>query len=201
VQILLDGGVNMEAKNALGETPLRHAVLGNKLGVFRLLHERGAAFALRCRNGSTALHDAILVSSHEALEFLLELRMRVDQKCLSTGQNALNLLTEHADLRTMQIFLEGADTGLTGLDITSRDEKDLTPLHYLNRRQDDNEFKHLFRLLLKRVQEARKEFDLLCVEGSKTPPNHVDESDKDDENDEFTDAVENQPEIWFSKQT
>ena len=158
VELLLDAGADMEAPNDIGETSLRHAVIRNKVEVLKILHERGAAFTMVDNIGCTAFHDAILVNAHECLDFILKLRVRVDQLYLTTGQTALHLLAENADLFTLKIFMGAAQTGLGELDIAARDGKGLTALKYLNlRHDDDSEFLNLFQLLLKRIEAIHSE--------------------------------------------
>jgi ankyrin repeat protein len=189
VELLLDAGADMEAPNDIGETSLRHAVVRNKVEVLKVLHERGAAFTMVDNIGCTAFHDAILVNAHECLDF----RVRVDQKYLTTGQTALHLLAEHADLPTLKIFMGTARTGLGELDIAARDGKGLTALKYLNlRRDDDSEFLNLFQLLLKRIEVIHNKSRRLPLIVSLEPRDYVDQLFEDDEDDDFTDAPENQ---------
>jgi ankyrin repeat protein len=184
----------MESPNAILETPLRHAVIGSQVEVLKVLHERGAAFTVKDNIGCTAFHDAILVNAHECLDFLLGLRARVDQKYLTTGQTALHLLAEDADLRTLKIFLKQAHTGLGRLEITARDAKNFTALEYLNLRHDDDdsEFKNAFHLLLKKVEAAHSlsrpsHFDVFNAQQES-----IDPLIEDDESENFTDALEAQ---------
>lgn len=191
VKLLLDAGANMEATNDLLETPLRHAVVANQVAVLKVLHEHGAAFTMQDNIGCTAFHDAILVNSHECLEFLLGLHVRVDQKYLPQGQAALHLLAENADLRTLTIFLDNAHTGLGALDVSARDRKNFTALDYLSLRKNEDKFKDIFHLLLKRIDIARQEKELSLLEKSNIQGSDNGSFVEEDENDDFADAHEN----------
>jgi hypothetical protein len=131
------------------------------------------------------------------LEFLLGQYVRVDQKLLATGQTALHLLAEDGDLRTMQIFLKGALTGLGSLDVAAHDGKNFNALDYLNLRENEDELKSLFDPLVKRIKDVRKQSYHSFLKGLNTQPNTIDCEDEDeDEDDEtFANALENQPEI------
>lgn len=94
-ELLLDAGADMEAPNDIGETSLRHAVIRNKVEVLKVLHERGAAFTMVDNIGCTAFHDAILMNAHECLDFILKLRVRVDQRIrYMTNSIGLQLYTQ-----------------------------------------------------------------------------------------------------------
>lgn len=193
-EILLDGGADIEEANDIGETPLRHAVVANQAEVLKVLHDRGAAFTLVDNLGCTAFHDAILVNAHACLNFILKLRVRVDQTYLTTGQTALHLLAEHADLRTLDIFAQRAQTGLGELDIAALDCRRLTALEYLHLRHDeDSEFWTQFQLLLERIKNLRSERRRSHFCASFKLRDGSDGGFEDDEKDYFTDAPERQP--------
>ncbi|KAH8752363.1 ankyrin repeat-containing domain protein [Hyaloscypha sp. PMI_1271] len=193
VELLHDAGADMEAPNDIGKTSLRHVVIRNTVEVLKVLHERGAAFTMVDNIGCTAFHDAILVNAHECLDFILKLRVRADQKDPITGQTALHLLAENADLFTLKIFMGGAQTGLGELDIAARDGKGLTTLEYLNfRHDDDSEFLNLFQLSLKQIEAIHSESRRLLLSASLESLDCVDQLFEDDEDDDFTDAPENQ---------
>jgi ankyrin repeat protein len=196
VRLLLDAGAEMEATNGVGETCVRHAVFGNHVPVLRLLHERGAAFSSLDDLGCTAFHDSILVNSHDALEFLLGLNLRVDEKYLTTGQTALHLLAENASLPTLQIFLDKAKTGLGALEISARDAKNLTALDYLNCRRDEN-FKCLFSCLLKKIENVQSERSHSFFRESRVRPCTSVDFDNTEDKDKFEDALEEQPQVMI----
>ena len=57
-EALLDCGANIEARDSLGETPLRRAVNCGRTAVAALLLERGADLHSRGRTGHTPLSAA-----------------------------------------------------------------------------------------------------------------------------------------------
>ena len=65
---LLDCGANLEAKDTLGETPLRRAVNCNQTGVAALLLARGSDRYSRGKNGITPLQAARTDRMKQVLE-------------------------------------------------------------------------------------------------------------------------------------
>src|SRR5690606_19452991 len=58
IRALLDQGVNIEAKNAIGDTPLTHATVNGQLGSLRVLLGRGANPDAPNAHGITAMTAA-----------------------------------------------------------------------------------------------------------------------------------------------
>jgi ankyrin repeat protein len=52
VQLLVDGGSNIEASNHHLETPVRHAILGDQINAVQLLYRHGAALTLEDKWGA-----------------------------------------------------------------------------------------------------------------------------------------------------
>ncbi|KAL5317906.1 hypothetical protein ACEPPN_015008 [Leptodophora sp. 'Broadleaf-Isolate-01'] len=168
----------MEAQISLGETPLRHAVLGNHLEVVELLHERGAAFIPQDRISCTTLSDAGQFNAHAVLPFLLGLRMRVDLIYFS-GKTVLHILAENSDVYTMQIFLDLAETGVGKIDVDHVDHKGYTTMEYIHLRSDADEVLEAFKRIISRIQIEKQGTAMLCSK----------DQDADDDGD-FADAVE-----------
>lgn len=71
VEILLDRGADIEARNAEGATPLITASRLGNLALVSLLLEQGAQLDATDRNGNTALHEASFHSHTPCVDALL----------------------------------------------------------------------------------------------------------------------------------
>lgn len=71
IQVLLDRGANIEARNARGATPLVTAATNGNLALVLLLLHQGADVEARDRDGNTALHEASLQSHLACVDALL----------------------------------------------------------------------------------------------------------------------------------
>ncbi len=71
IQVLLDRGANIEARNARGATPLITAATKGNLALVLLLLNQGADVEARDRDGNTALHEASLQSHLPCVDALL----------------------------------------------------------------------------------------------------------------------------------
>ena len=76
VQVLLDRGANIEARNARGATPLITASARGNLALVLLLLNQGAQIEARDRDGNTALHEASLQSHLPCVDALLNAGMQ-----------------------------------------------------------------------------------------------------------------------------
>ena len=76
VRSLLEGSVDVNAKDNAGWTPIHEAVMSTKmqntLPIVKLLVEAGADVNARSEEGSTVLHDASKYLSQEVVQFLLD---------------------------------------------------------------------------------------------------------------------------------
>jgi len=151
VEFLLDAGAQIDATNPVGEAPLRNAVFGDHLDVVKLLHQRGAAFAPQDSWGSTPVHNAVRFNSHRVLRFLLELKLRVDQKYYN-GRTVLHLAAESGDLETLKIL---GEFDLSRVDVTSRERNGRTAMDYLMLRKDVDVLLPAFQRLLARMEQEQ----------------------------------------------
>lgn len=78
VELLLDRQADLEARQALGGTPLLQAVMTGQLEIAMLLIHRRAAIDAQNALGTTALDIAVLFSREPFVRFLLEARATVD---------------------------------------------------------------------------------------------------------------------------
>lgn len=192
IYLFLDSGADMEAINCVGETPLRHAVFLDHLEVVKLLHQRGAAFAPQDKWGSTAVHNAVLFNSHRSLRFLLQMKLRVDQKYYN-GKTVLHLLAENADLETLETF---SKVNFSGVDLAGVDSRGRTALDCLRRRKDVEGLMQPFQALLARLESAKAEVqEWTAATGQSEIPWDLNRKYEEDELECFVDAVEIQPVI------
>jgi ankyrin repeat protein len=100
VSMLLDNGVNVNARDRLGNTPLMVAVMGKRTRIIKLLVSRGADWTLENKKGKNAselaptkkirqwLEDCIAISQRN--EFYLQWMTGIDSE-----KGVLHVLPEH----------------------------------------------------------------------------------------------------------
>ena len=71
VELLIDHGADIEAKNRIGSTPLHCAAQEGHLATARLLVTRGARPDAAKRSGAMPIHMAAQHNRHQVLEFLV----------------------------------------------------------------------------------------------------------------------------------
>ena len=72
INLLLDRGAELEARNQYGRTPLFWAVLNNSADAVNLMIKRGADIKARDEDGDTPLHHAAWHNSPDAIKILLD---------------------------------------------------------------------------------------------------------------------------------
>jgi len=72
INLLLDRGAELEARNQYGRTPLFWAVLNNSADAVILMIKRGADVKARDEDGDTPLHHAAWHNSHDAIKILID---------------------------------------------------------------------------------------------------------------------------------
>lgn len=106
VRMLLDSGVDIEAKDGSGWTALHCAAHRGQEPVVRLLLERGANKEERTDRGSTALLLATVKRGNEGmLKLLLENGIEIDARC-KDGWTALHQAVMHGHESLVQLLLE-----------------------------------------------------------------------------------------------
>jgi ankyrin repeat protein len=81
VELLLQAGATVDARNEARRTPLHHAAHGGALEVARILVARGADVMARDEVDATPLHSAAKKGHHEVCSFLLDSGAEVEAMC------------------------------------------------------------------------------------------------------------------------
>ncbi len=110
VELLVDRGANVNARSALGNTPLiAAAAVADNLGVIKRLLDRGADLHARNENDVSALAAAVYASDDDCVRFFL------DQGCVpqdirnlfgAAGNSLLAVAAQTADIRMIDLLLE-----------------------------------------------------------------------------------------------
>src|SRR5579864_802447 len=122
VQALIAGGVPVDARDAMGGTPLHDAAWAGEKEVAAFLIESGADVNAKHNEGqSTPLHYAVLTNHPDVVELLLD--HGADQAALyKTSQTALHLAAARGYSRVATLLIAH------GADIRARDETGSTAL-------------------------------------------------------------------------
>ena len=122
VRELLDAGANVNARDALGATPLHDAAWNGYQDLARLLIERHADVNARhLEAGSTPLHYAVIKDEKEMAELLLDHGADLAATYRS-GATALHLAADRGYTDVAQLLLD------RGADISARDRLGATAL-------------------------------------------------------------------------
>lgn len=120
VELLLDAGVNPNARDEKGETVLERAVWRGKKDIARLLLDRGAEVNGRNSDGETSLFAARNRGDRDMAAFLLDRKADVNARN-KNGQTVLHLSAGSCSYQTFQLLVEvflerGADPNVRDVD-------------------------------------------------------------------------------------
>lgn len=109
VEVLLDAGAVLEARNRLSNTPLHAAVLGDNKSVLQLLIKAGADVAAKNNSGETPLHLAVTRRMASMVKVLLAAGAPLEARN-KRGATPLWLAANYDSAETAQLLIEaGAD--------------------------------------------------------------------------------------------
>jgi len=116
-EVLLTAGANVEARDAIGRTPLHSAVDAWKVNVVELLLDHGANTEAKDEKGQTPLHLAAEAGEADVVELLLERGADREAKDLC-GETPLDLAEKEASC-----FADHPEEGLAQVISLLRDEE------------------------------------------------------------------------------
>ena len=155
ISMLLDLGANPEAINHVGETALFKTNHAGHIAAGKYMMERGVNTGHRDSWGFNPLIDAVFVNAHEALELLLGMQEQDMGIRICGGRTLLHIAALNADLRTIELLLNGE---IWGLDSYEVDEEGVTALEYLRQRKDCQDVLEAFGALLVKIQGRERSF-------------------------------------------
>ncbi len=123
VQLLLNKGAKVNAKDISDKTPFHWAVLYDRVDIGDILIKSGANIDAQDSKGQTALHLAVQENRVHMGEMLIKEGADVDARD-STNKTALHLAMEHNVVGMIQPLLD------KGARVDVKDSRGRTPLHY-----------------------------------------------------------------------
>lgn len=122
INLLLDKGADIAAKDLHGRAVLDRAVARNNYTAAKLLIERGANIHYQDPDGTTALHVAASLEDGSLVQLLLEKGADVNSKDYG-GMTALHIAASRGHEAAVRLLLEN------GADINAQDGRRWSPLH------------------------------------------------------------------------
>jgi serine/threonine-protein phosphatase 6 regulatory ankyrin repeat subunit B len=120
VESLLEGGININCRNASSGTPLGTAAADGKVDIVRLLIERGAEVDSHDMWGWTPLHEASKYGHLEVSQLLIDHGANVNARELD-HRTPLSLSARNGHLGVVKLLLE------RGADVHAQNEDGQTP--------------------------------------------------------------------------
>ena len=200
VKSLVYKGINVNEPRLSGETALWLATEYGRIEIAKYLLEVGADPAASTESGANCLCQATQRNHHELIQLFLEKGQDHTQNLLFHG-TFMHLAAEFADTESLWLLAYGS---LRRRDVLVKNKDGLTP-EQLARRSSDMDPKWLeafvsFMKSIDQTQAPTDEFavgvssgDFLEYSASVSDSELDDQSEADDSNDEFFDAIEFQP--------
>ena len=153
VESLLDAGSDINAVNAIGETPLSTAVYTGASNGVELLLSRGASLDVQINDGHSPLSIAVQQNRHSILRALLERGTDHLSSLLQFGTFA-HLVAHQGDVETLRLLLEYR---LKPRDINVKDREGLTAFQVGDKREDqDEEWRDLLKQFLDHIDQDKQ---------------------------------------------
>ena len=122
VQVLIDAGVDIEAKNDVGRSPLLFASSLGHLDIVKMLVEAGADVCVTDNEGDTCLMLATYCGHTETVRYLVGLKDVEVNHAENNGWTALHLTVELKLPGVVQVLIDA------GADVEAQDTDGLSPL-------------------------------------------------------------------------
>ena len=123
VEVLIDAGADIEAKDENGRSPLHRASEKGAIAIVQLLIKAGAGVRVTDNNGATCLILAAYCGRIETVRYLVRLpEVDMNQRG-SKGRTALHMAVHHIHADVVEVLIDA------GADIEAKDENGHSPLH------------------------------------------------------------------------
>ena len=166
VELLIEGGVDVNAVNCLGETAL---LLTQEPKIASYLLEHNANLSISDFGGNNALSRAVQRNQYGLIDLLLRNRLDNTAKLDSYG-TFMHLAAGYGDVKSLQLLSRGQ---LKRRDINVKNDAGLTPSQVAMQRKDvDGEWWSVFMSFLRSIDE-----DQPTTEGSQILPSSLDTLD------------------------
>ena len=124
VEVLIDAGADIEAKDHMGRSSLHLACRSGSLAVVKMLVKAGAKVCVKGRNGDTCLFSTAARGHTETVRYLVGLKdvdvnRKADERC-----SALHAAVEHKHAAVVEVLIDA------GADIEAKDHMGHSSLHF-----------------------------------------------------------------------
>ena len=123
MQVLIDAGSDIEAKDEKGRSPLHWSCFSGKIAVVKMLVKAGAGVRFTDNNGITCLIIASRFGHTETVRYLVGLKDVDVNHADTSGFAALHYAVQQNHPDVMQVLIDA------GADIEAMEEKGRSPLH------------------------------------------------------------------------
>ena len=122
VQVMINAGANVNAKNFLGQTPLHEAIILGNAKVIPVLVKVGADVNAKDKNGFTPLHGAAEEGQAEVIPVLVQAGADVNEKT-NDGFTPLHIAAANGKAEVIPVLVK------IGADVNAKGNDGVTPLH------------------------------------------------------------------------
>lgn len=143
-ELLIDKGVNVNAKSYYGDTPLHEALYNGHKDIAELLIDKGANVNVKDKSdGKTLLHLAVQSGRKDIVELLIAKGADVNAKVVYSrrvkrgaapfsddGFTALHYASERNNIEIVELLIAN------GANVNAKDDEGRTPLYYAEQRRN-----------------------------------------------------------------